>query len=86
MADNSERLLFLITGAAIGATLSLLFAPQTGEETRRYLKKKARRGGEALSEVGRDAFDKGHDLYEKGKRVADDAADLFERGRGLTDG
>jgi gas vesicle protein len=86
MADNSGRLLFFITGAAIGATVTLLFAPQTGEQTRRYLKKKARRGGEALSEAGRDALDKGHELYKKGKRVADDAAELFERGRGMMEG
>ena len=86
MADNSGRLLFFVTGAAIGATITLLFAPQTGEQTRRYLKRKARKGGEALSEVGREALDKGQELYKEGQRLADQAADLFERGRGLMEG
>jgi gas vesicle protein len=84
--DNSDRLLWFIAGAALGATVALLYAPQSGKDTRRYIGKKAKHGREALGDVSREALDKGRDLYEKGRRMADDAADLFERGRRLVEG
>jgi gas vesicle protein len=84
--DNSTRIVWFITGAAMGATIALLYAPQTGKETRHFIRKKARQGGEAVADAGRDVLDKGRDLYDKGRRVADDAADLFERGRRLVEG
>ncbi len=84
--DNTERLLWFFAGAAIGSTIALLYAPQSGRDTRRILKKKTREGREALVDGSRDLVDKGRDLYEKGRRVADDAAELFERGRRLVEG
>ena len=83
---NSDKFVWFLAGAAIGATVALLYAPQSGEDTRRYLGKKARQGREALSDAGREALEKGRDLYDKGRRVADDAADLLERGRRLVEG
>ncbi|MCP9199295.1 YtxH domain-containing protein [Gramella sp. GC03-9] len=41
MANTGNTLLALITGAAIGAGLGLLYAPDTGENTRNKLKKDA---------------------------------------------
>ena len=35
-----------VVGLAIGAGLALLFAPRTGEETRRYLQRRARKMGD----------------------------------------
>jgi gas vesicle protein len=84
--DNSDKLLWFLAGAAIGSTIALLYAPQSGRETRRIIKKKTREGREAVTDSGRDLMDKGRDLYEKGRRVADDAAELFERGRRLVEG
>jgi gas vesicle protein len=45
MSDESnagEKLLFLLLGAAIGAVSALLFAPRSGEETRKMIMSKAR--------------------------------------------
>jgi gas vesicle protein len=84
--NNSGSLVWFVAGAAIGATITLLYAPQSGKDTRRLLTKKAKRGSDALADVGRDALDKGRDLFEKGRRVADEAAELFERGRRLVEG
>jgi gas vesicle protein len=84
--NNSGNLVWFVAGAAIGATITLLYAPQSGKDTRRLLTKKARRGSETIADVGRDALDKGRDLFEKGRRVADEAAELFERGRRLVEG
>lgn len=84
--NNSDTLVWFIAGAAIGASLALLYAPQTGRDTRRLIARKSRQGREAVAEAGRDLADKGRDLFEKGRRVADDAAELFERGRKLVEG
>jgi gas vesicle protein len=84
--EKSDRLVWFLTGAALGAAVALLYAPQSGRDTRRYLGKKAKHGREAFSDVSREAIDKGRDLFEKGRKMADDAADLFERGRRLVEG
>jgi gas vesicle protein len=84
--DNNGKVVWFLAGAALGATIALLYAPQSGHETRRIIKKKTREGREALVDSSRDLMDKGRDLYEKGRRVADDAAELFERGRRLVEG
>ncbi len=75
-----------MAGATLGATFALLYAPQSGRDTRRIIGKKAKKGREAVSDVSRDALDKGRDLYEKGRKMADEASDLFERGRRLVEG
>jgi gas vesicle protein len=77
--DNSTRIVWFIAGAAMGASIALLYAPQSGRDTRRFIKKRARAGTEAVADASRD-------LYEKGRKMADDAADLFERGRRLVEG
>ena len=79
--DNSGKVVWFFAGAALGATVALLYAPQAGEDTRRFIRKKARKGRETMADVSREALDKGRDLYEKGREMADEAADLFERAR-----
>ena len=84
--DNGDRLIWFLTGAALGASVALLYAPQSGEKTRRLITRKAREGGEVISDSGRDLMDKGRELFEQGRKVADEAADLFERGRKMVEG
>ena len=80
-SDNTARLVWFIAGAAIGASIALLFAPASGAETRRKLKKSAEEGRAKLVDGSKDVLDRGRDIYEKGKKIADEAADMFERGR-----
>jgi gas vesicle protein len=99
--DNGDKFLWFLAGAALGASVALLYAPHPGEKTRRLIVRKARqgrdvladRGGdlldkgrEILEERGSDLVDKGRDLYKQGRRVADEAADLIERGRKIVEG
>lgn len=42
MANTGNTLLALITGAAIGAGIGLLYAPESGEETRKNFGKMLR--------------------------------------------
>ena len=79
--DDSTKAIWFLTGAAIGAAIALLYAPQSGEETRRLIKRKAGEGSEQLTAQGRDLVDRGRELYDKGRSMADEAAEMFERGR-----
>ena len=70
----------------MGASVALLYAPQSGDSTRRLLGRKLADGRDALSEQGADLLDKSRELFEKGRKVADDAAELFEKGRSMVKG
>jgi gas vesicle protein len=43
MANSGSTLLALVTGAAIGAAVGLLYAPDSGEKTRKKLNKDAKK-------------------------------------------
>ena len=77
---RTNNIIWFAAGASIGATLALLFAPQSGEETRRYIGTQARKSREKLSEAGRDAYDKSRDLFDRGRDLADEAAEMMEEG------
>ncbi|MGO9228305.1 MAG: YtxH domain-containing protein [Bryobacteraceae bacterium] len=77
---------WFLTGAAIGATVAVLFAPKSGIETRRYLSDKTQKGREAVTQTSSDLVDAGRDVFERGRKLVEDAADLFERGRRLVRG
>jgi gas vesicle protein len=46
-------------GLVVGASAGLLFAPATGEKTRRMLRKRAERGGAYLAELSDSAAELG---------------------------
>jgi gas vesicle protein len=83
--DNSNNILYFLTGAALGVAAALVLAPESGERTREKLAKSAKKSKDALGGSGRDLFEKGRDLYEKGREIAEDAAEMFERGRRLAE-
>lgn len=69
--------LFLL-GAAVGAGLALLFAPQSGEETRAQIRRGARRvkrKARDLADSGREIVD---DLQRQGRAAAKDARAALE--------
>jgi gas vesicle protein len=84
--NNGESLVWFLIGAAAGASMALLYAPQSGDQTRRMLGRKLADGREALEEQGSELLEKSRDLFEKGRKVADDAAELFEKGRSMVKG
>jgi gas vesicle protein len=84
--NNGSKLVWFLTGAAIGAAIALLYAPQSGRDTRKIIRKKADEGKEALSDAGKDLLDRGRDYYEKGRKIAEEAGELLDRGRKLVTG
>jgi gas vesicle protein len=75
-----------LLGAAVGAGIALLYAPQSGKDTRRLIAKKAEEGAEAITESGKDVLDRGRELFERAREVADEAAETFDRARRLVRG
>lgn len=55
-SDSSGITAFLL-GAAIGAGLALIFAPQTGAETRQSIRRGAKKAGEATRRAGEKVSD-----------------------------
>jgi gas vesicle protein len=84
--EYTSNAMWFVAGAAVGATLALLFAPTSGRQTRRKIRHVARRGGIALERSGHDLIDRSKVLYEKGRDMADEAAEMFERGKKLVEG
>ena len=90
MADEEYeyggKVVWFLAGAAIGATIALLYAPAPGAETRRWIGEKSGEGRQKLTESSREIVDRGRDLYDKGRKIVDEAADVFEKGRKLVQG
>ena len=90
MADDDyeygSKLVWFLAGAAIGASIALLYAPASGQTTRRWISEKSSEGRQKLSESSREIADRGRDLYDKGRKIVDEAADVFEKGRKLVQG
>ena len=72
-----EACFLLLTGMAIGATVAVLFAPESGAKTRKRLGKYARGTAEDLWEQGQQAIetaaDRGKEYFERGKEKATEA-------------
>jgi gas vesicle protein len=83
--DNGGKVIWFVAGAAIGAAVALLYAPQSGEDTRRFLGDKAKEGRDALADSGRDMMERGRELYDRGRKMADEAAEMLDRGRKIVD-
>lgn len=64
-----------VLGLAIGAGIALLYAPRTGEETRRELRRSARRVRSAAQDAAGDLSDSVVDRYEMAKRTVEDRLD-----------
>ena len=83
--NNGEGVLWFCAGAALGATIAILYAPHSGDHTRRKIRIVARTSADKMAEQGRQLKDMGRDLYDRGRKLADDANSMFERGRKLID-
>lgn len=69
--NTSNTIIALATGAVVGAGLALLYAPQSGEKTRKQLKKEAKNAKKALE-------DKYDEASSKLSEFADSAKSQFE--------
>ena len=78
-SSASEKLVFLLIGAGIGATLALLFAPKSGRELRGDIADYTKRGLDAAGEGARVLGTRAGEVYETGR---DKVVEAYETGRG----
>jgi gas vesicle protein len=65
--NDSSGLSAFLLGAAIGAGLALIFAPQTGAETRQSIRRGAQKAGEATKRAGVKVGEKVTDALTQAK-------------------
>ncbi len=61
--DGGSAVKWFVVGAVLGAGVALLFAPQSGEETRRAIRRRARE----LRDYAEDTMDDLGDRFEEGR-------------------
>ena len=84
--SSSGRIAWFITGALIGAVVAVLYAPQSGKDTRKYITGKAQLSKDAITDSTADVVDASKEMFERGRKLVEDAAELFDRGRKLVKG
>jgi gas vesicle protein len=84
--ESTSGFTWFLAGAVFGAVVALLYAPNSGKQTRKLIVKKTDETRDALSDGGKELVDKGKELFDRGRQIAEEAADLFERGRKLARG
>jgi gas vesicle protein len=60
---------YFLAGLGIGSLIGILFAPKSGEETRKLISKKARDGNELARKKVREVRDQVEETVERGKEI-----------------
>jgi gas vesicle protein len=83
--NTATKVTFFVAGVGIGAAIALLFAPQSGEETRKQIAKKAQEGKEYVGSKGHEIRKQAEDLVDQGKDLVNKQkarlADVLESGK-----
>jgi gas vesicle protein len=81
MADRNNSaavgVMMLLAGGVIGAGLALLYAPQSGERTRKQISRYARKVRNEAEEAIRDAA---HSVTEMAEKLGEKTSDLADKG------
>jgi len=67
--STGDKALYFILGGFIGAAIALLFAPRSGEETRKLIAAKARESADLVASRTRGVADKTSGYVERGKEL-----------------
>jgi gas vesicle protein len=65
--DDNSKLSYFLFGFGFGLAVGILFAPQSGEKTREYLKSKADEGKEFVRRRSEELKDSASELIDRGR-------------------
>jgi len=72
MSENTgSKISYFLVGLGLGALLGILFAPKSGEETRRYLAERAEEGKEFARRKAKELRERAEEVIERGKDVVE---------------
>ena len=81
----ATKVSFFVAGLGIGAAVALIFAPQSGEETRKQIANKAQEGKDYVAARGREIRKQAEDLVDQGRDLVSKQkarlADVLESGK-----
>lgn len=78
MSNSSDKFLFFLTGAGVGAVLALLFAPKSGRETREMI---ARTATDSRDYVTGKVNEGRQFIEERGRKVTDDFTVFLDKSK-----
>jgi len=81
----TTKVAYFVAGVGIGAAIALLFAPESGEETRRRIVAKTQEGKDYVTAKGREIRKQAEELVDQGKELVNKQkarlADVLESGK-----
>ena len=67
---------WFVAGTVVGMTLSILLAPQSGEETRQLISDKTKQGKDAVAKKGEDVYGRSKEVIDQGRQMFRGARDF----------
>ena len=77
--SSATVMLAFITGAAIGAIVALLLAPQSGVRTQRQVRGLAKKAGKGLRTATKQAEGAWEDVIEQGRELLQDSQPILAK-------
>ncbi len=72
---------FFLTGAAVGTAVALLYAPKSGVETRKQIRRFSKKAVHQLDDLQNDLREQVSDGYQQVMEVFGDAKEYVQEGR-----
>ena len=79
--STTDAVGFLVAGAAIGAAIALLYAPKSGEQTRRDIRRFSKKAVNQIDDLQSDLREQISDGYGQVMEVFDNVKEYVEDGR-----
>jgi gas vesicle protein len=79
--SKTEVIGFFVTGAAVGAAVALLFAPKSGAQTRKDIRRFSKKAVNQIDDFQSDVRDQITEGYDQVMEVFDNVKDYVEDGK-----
>jgi gas vesicle protein len=79
--SKTDAVGFLIAGAAIGAAVALLYAPKSGEQTRRDIRRFSKKAANQIDHLQNDIRDQICEGYDQVMEAFDNVKEYVEDGK-----